>query len=204
MKYAVKPPYLLRKFYSKLIWSFPTSEKIVYLTFDDGPIAGVTPFVLDQLKQYNAKATFFCIGENIDKHPELFQRIKEDGHATGNHTYHHLNGWNISDQIYFEDVERTRSLVQSKFFRPPYGRIKKSQISNLSSRYSIIMWDVLSYDFDKNTSPEKCLANVINHSKEGSIIVFHDSIKAQKNLEYALPETLEHFSKAGFKFGAIE
>ncbi|MEP7171678.1 MAG: polysaccharide deacetylase family protein [Bacteroidota bacterium] len=203
MVHFVSPPYFIRRFYKKLIWNFPTTEKIIYLTFDDGPIPEVTPFVLDQLKQYNAKATFFCIGENIDKHPEIFKHVKDQGHTTGNHTYHHLNGWDVPDSIYFESVERTRAFVGTKFFRPPYGRIRKSQIAMLEARFSIIMWDVLSYDFDKNVSPEKCFSNVMRHAKGGSIVLFHDSIKAQKNLYYALPKTLEHFSKAGFEFRAI-
>jgi peptidoglycan/xylan/chitin deacetylase (PgdA/CDA1 family) len=199
----VKPPKILRNFYKKLIWSFPSTEKIIYLTFDDGPIPEVTPFVLEQLKQYNAKATFFCIGENIEKHPDIFKQIKEEGHTTGNHTFHHLNGWDVNDQIYFESVERARAFVGTKFFRPPYGRIKKSQIALLESRYSIIMWDVLSYDFDKKVSPEKCFSNVSQNTKEGSIVLFHDSIKAQENLYYTLPKTLEYFSKKGFEFRAV-
>jgi|SRR6185436_473847 len=203
MLHFVTPPYLVRRFYKKLAWNFPVTEKIIYLTFDDGPIPDVTPFVLDQLRQYNAKATFFCIGENIEKHPEIFKRVKDQGHTTGNHTFHHLNGWKVNDQLYFESVERTRAFVGTKFFRPPYGRIRKSQIAMLESRYSIIMWSVLSYDFDKNTSPEKCFLNVKHNAGEGSIIVFHDSIKAQGNLTYALPKTLEHFSEQGFEFRAI-
>ncbi|MEO5570768.1 MAG: polysaccharide deacetylase family protein, partial [Bacteroidia bacterium] len=170
----VKPPYLLRNFYRQLIWNFPTEEKILYITFDDGPISEVTPFVLEQLKKYNAKATFFCIGENIEKHPEIFKQIKEQGHTAGNHTYHHLNGWKVNDQLYFESVERARAFVGTKFFRPPYGRIRKSQIALLEARFSIIMWDVLSYDFDKNVSPEKCFLNVKHNAKEGSIVLFHD------------------------------
>ena len=203
MIHFVSPPSLLRRYYKELTWNFPTSEKIIYLTFDDGPIPEVTPFALDQLKKYNAKATFFCIGENIEKHPEIFQQVKDNGHTTANHTFHHLNGWDVPDQLYFESVERVRAFVGTKFFRPPYGRIRKSQIAMLQPRFSIIMWDVLSYDFDKNISPEKCFSNVMRHAKKGSIVLFHDSIKAQKNLMYALPKTLEHFSNAGFEFRAI-
>lgn len=201
--YPVKPPYLIRKFYKELTWNFPTEEKIIYLTFDDGPIPEVTPFVLDQLKQFRAKATFFCIGENVDQNPQIFQRILSEGHVTGNHSFHHLNGWKTDNTLYFESVERTRAIVGSKLFRPPYGKIKKSQIKLLGSRYSIIMWDVLSYDFAKNVSAEKCFSNVKKHAKKGSIVVFHDSVKAKKNLEYALPKTLEHFSKLGFEFKGI-
>lgn len=201
---SITPPYLLRKFYSNLIWNFPTTQKIIYLTFDDGPIEEVTPFVLDQLKQYNAKATFFCIGENVKRYPEIFQRLKSEGHAVGNHTYHHLNGWKTNDKVYVEDIDRANKLIQSKLFRPPYGRIKKAQISFLANIYSLIMWDVLSYDFDKNTSPEECLNNVTQYAKPGSILVFHDSIKAKKNLFYTLPKTLTHFSEEGFEFRRVE
>lgn len=214
MNYAVKPPYLLRKFYGNLIWNFPTREKIIYLTFDDGPIPVVTPFVLEQLKQHNAKATFFCIGENVDRNPEIFASIKSAGHTAGNHTYNHLSGWRTRDEHYFENIKKADELIHSKLFRPPYGRIKKSQIKFLSAAsslnpllptpYSIIMWDALSYDYDKDVSKEKCFANVINNAREGSVVVFHDSIKAQQNLEYALPKTLEHFSNAGYRFKAIE
>lgn len=210
MKYAVNPPYLLRKFYSQLIWNFSAKKKCVYLTFDDGPIPEITPFVLAQLKQFNAKATFFCIGQNVEKHPELFQRIKSEGHAVANHTFNHLDGWKTKNEVYLENVKLADKLIESKFFRPPYGRIKKSQIKFLTSSiartqtpYKIIMWDVLSYDFDIKTSPQKCLANVTDYAKEGSIIVFHDSLKAKNNLEYSLPKTLKHFSDKGFAFDAI-
>lgn len=206
MNYAVTPPFLLRKFYNTLTWNFPTEEKIIYLTFDDGPVPGITPFVLDQLKKFNAKGTFFCTGENVEKHPEIFQEIKKQGHAAGNHTYNHLNGWKTKDHDYVENVERANVIIESKLFRPPYGRIKKSQIKLLTSPtpYSIIMWDVLSNDFDNKVSREQCLKNVTQYAKKGSIVVFHDSEKAKENLFYALPKTLEHFSKLGFEFRKIK
>lgn len=181
----------------------PTNEKILYLTFDDGPIPEVTEFVLGELKKYSAKATFFCIGENIDKHPEIFRKIAEGGHAAGNHTYHHLNGWKTNDLLYFESTERTRSLVSSRLFRPPYGKIKKSQIKFFGDRYKIIMWDVLTYDYHPKVSAEKCLSNVLRKSRSGSIVVFHDSVKAKQNLYYALPLVLKHFSELGYRFETI-
>jgi peptidoglycan-N-acetylglucosamine deacetylase len=200
---AVSPPYLLRRFYRNLIWRFPSEEKNIYLTFDDGPIPEATTFVLDELAKYRAKATFFCIGENVIKHRGLFERIKSDGHATGNHTHSHLNGWKTKDAVYFDEVRKANQIIQTNLFRPPYGKIKKSQISFLTTAYSIIMWDVLSFDFDSGITPEKCAQNVIENSKQGSIVVFHDSLKARKNLIHALPATLKYFSEKGFEFKAI-
>lgn len=203
-RYAVKPPMIIRRLYSRLIWNFPTTEKILYLTFDDGPIPEVTPFVLDELKKYNAKGTFFCTGVNVKRYPEIFERIKSEGHAAGNHTYNHLNGWKTNNKKYFEDIEAANELLNTRLFRPPYGRIKRAQISYVSEKYSIIMWDVLSFDFDKNTTPQKCLSNVISNSAPGSIIVFHDSLKAKKNIFYALPNMLNHFASLDYKFRAIQ
>ncbi|MBI2271732.1 MAG: polysaccharide deacetylase family protein [Bacteroidetes bacterium] len=200
----IRPPYAVRKLFSSLIWRIPTAEKKIYLTFDDGPIPEVTPWVLDILKKHNAKATFFCIGQNVEKNPDLYKRISDEGHSTGNHTYNHLNGWKTRNSEYFSNIEKCSALVRSKLFRPPYGKIKKSQISDLRSQYSLVMWDVLSYDFDQSVSPEKCLSNVIRYSREGSIIVFHDSLKAQRNLEYALPKAIEQLSLKGFSFEALK
>jgi peptidoglycan/xylan/chitin deacetylase (PgdA/CDA1 family) len=205
--YLIKTPYLLKKFYPKeLIWAKDRNHKIVYLTFDDGPIPIVTPFVLETLKIFDAKATFFCIGENISKNPEIYERIKTDGHAIGNHTYNHLRGWSTDDDIYLEDIIKCQELTKTSLFRPPYGRIKKSQIKLLKSKYpeqKIIMWDVLSGDFDLKLSPEKCLKNVIKHTSNGSIVVFHDSLKAQKRLEHTLPLALELWTKEGYRFHTL-
>jgi peptidoglycan/xylan/chitin deacetylase (PgdA/CDA1 family) len=205
--YLIKTPYLLKKFYPKeLIWSKVRNHKIIYLTFDDGPIPIVTPFVLETLKIFDAKATFFCIGENISKNPEIYERIKTDGHAIGNHTYNHLRGWSTDDDIYLENIIKCQELTKTSLFRPPYGRIKKSQIKLLKSKYpeqKIIMWDVLSGDFDLKLSPEKCLKNVIKHTSNGSIVVFHDSLKAQKRLEHTLPLALELWTKEGYRFHTL-
>ena len=179
----------------------------MYLTFDDGPHETATPFVLDQLAQYNAKATFFCIGKNVATHPEIYQRILNEGHSTGNHTYNHVNGWKVSDEVYLEEIRQTGLLIKSNLFRPPYGRIKKSQIKKLqtpNSKLQTIMWDVLSGDFDTNLTAEACIGYVLYHSKPGSIIVFHDSTKAMERMQYALPKVLEHFSKEGYVFKGIE
>ncbi len=211
--YLVRPTFLMRKIYPSAIWRVPTKKKELFLTFDDGPIPEVTPWVLSQLKKYNAKATFFCIGENINKHPEIFQQLISEGHSIGNHTYNHLNGWRTKTKEYLENVNQCKiipgnfhqplSIIHYPFFRPPYGRMKQSQYSSLKSQYSVIMWDVLSGDFDQTISEEKCLKNVLSKTRAGSIIVFHDSLKAKKNLMYTLPKFLEHFSEKGFEFEGL-
>lgn len=201
--YFVRPPYLLQKLYPKAIWRMDTSQKKIYLTFDDGPVPGITSWVLDVLKQHNIKATFFCVGENVVKHPDVFQRITNEGHRIGNHTYHHLNGWNTHTFTYLKNIQKCAEVVNSNLFRPPYGRTKKSQLSTLKSQYSIIMWDVLSGDYSKTTSPEKCLSNVTEAVRNGSIIVFHDSYKAKKNIEYALPRFIEYAKTTGFEFAVL-
>ncbi|OKS88023.1 polysaccharide deacetylase family protein [Mucilaginibacter polytrichastri] len=205
--YLVKTPWLLKQFYSDLLWNADRDKRIIYLTFDDGPIPVVTPFVLKILKQYQAQATFFCIGDNIRKNPDIFEQIKAAGHAIGNHTFHHLKGWITDDDTYIKDTQACDELVHSNLFRPPYGRIKKSQAKKLKGLYpdlKIIMWDVLSGDFDMSIEPEKCLNNVIKHTENGSIVVFHDSLKAFNRLEYVLPRAMEYWSKKGYQFEALE
>jgi len=204
--YLIKSPLLLKWYYPSLLWNKSRTEKVIYLTFDDGPIPNVTDFVLKTLKAFNAKATFFCIGDNIVKHPEVFERVKNDGHVIGNHTFNHLKGWKTDDETYLQNTLKCQKLTQSHLFRPPYGRIKKSQISNLKSQISnidIIMWDVLSGDFDINLSPEKCYQNVIKHTENGSIIVFHDSLKAFDRLSHTLPKALAYFTEKGFTFSTL-
>jgi peptidoglycan/xylan/chitin deacetylase (PgdA/CDA1 family) len=202
-----KPPILLRSVYRKCLWSVNTTEKTLYLTFDDGPIPEVTPFVLDELKKYNAKATFFCIGRNIDENPEIFERIIQEGHSLGNHSYDHLNGWQTDNETYYNNIEKCGEVLKNHYpgyasplFRPPYGKLKPAQYKFLKERYKIVLWDVLSFDFDQNMSEEKVLSNVTANAEPGSVIVFHDSLKAQQKVEYALPKVLEHFSAKGFKF----
>ncbi|MET4082267.1 peptidoglycan/xylan/chitin deacetylase (PgdA/CDA1 family) [Pedobacter sp. UYP30] len=273
--YLVKSPFFLKWYYPQLLWNKPRSEKTIYITFDDGPIPIVTPFVLKTLAAYNAKATFFCIGDNIRKHPDVFNAVVNSGHAIGNHTFNHLNGWKTDDETYIKNILEAQALTQTNLFRPPYGRIKKSQIRKLKGvggresevgseqsavsslqsdiktlsfevrnkssepqfqpsnhypltakpnpstlyppnpkpstlhpkpstlnlpAFHLIMWDVLSGDFDTNLAPEKCYQNVIINTQNGSIIVFHDSLKAFDRLQYALPRVLKYFTERGFSF----
>jgi peptidoglycan-N-acetylglucosamine deacetylase len=202
--YLVKSSYFIKKYYSNFIWKIPTTEKIIYLTFDDGPTPEITEWTLATLKAFNAKATFFCVGSNVAKHPEIFQQIISEGHAVGNHTYHHLSGWNTNNEDYLRNIKKCEEIVTSNLFRPPYGRIKKSQYELIKNDYQVIMWDVLSGDFDPKTSPEKCLSNVIHNTTEGSIVVFHDSMKAADNLKFTLPKILAHFAEQGYRFDKLE
>ena len=206
MFYLVKTPWLLKKIYPECIWKINTIEKVIYLTFDDGPQPRATPFVLDELKKYNAKATFFCIGKNVEENFELYQKIIEEGHAVGNHSYNHLNGWKTDDAVYLDNIYKAKKVIDSNLFRPPYGRITKFQLKNLpAEKYKLktIMWSVLSGDFDEVVSGEECYLTVVKNTKEGSIVVFHDSEKAFKRLSYALPLVLEYFTKKGFEFRSI-
>lgn len=204
--YLVKTPWWLRGLYPSLTWRIRNGEKTLYLTFDDGPHETATPFVLDQLKQYGAKATFFCIGKNVAAHPGIYQRILSEGHAVGNHTQHHVNGWKVSDEVYAREVADAAEHIRSNLFRPPYGRLTRSQQKRLQAQnlqLRTIMWEVLSGDFDANLTPEACLGYVLYHSKPGSIIVFHDSTKAWPRMQYALPKVLEHFSREGYRFAPV-
>lgn len=210
----VKTPKIIKKIFSNYHWELSSRDNSVYITFDDGPIPEVTDWVLAQLKQYNAKATFFCIGDNIRKHPEVFQRIISSGHRIGNHTFNHLKGWQVSFPDYINNTIKCQQIIeeniseeqksQSKLFRPPYGKITPKQSRALRTKgYKIIMWDVLSLDYDAEISPEECLHNVLRNVKSGSIIVFHDSIKAFPRLEYALPRVLEFLSQNGYTLKTI-
>lgn len=201
--YLAKTPSIIKPFTKDLVWNIDTREQVLYLTFDDGPIPEVTEWVLDLLAEYEAKGTFFCIGDNVLKHPEVFARVIKEGHGLGNHTFNHLNGWKVEDASYLENTQRCAEQVKTALFRPPYGRIRRSQVAALKQAYHLIMWDVLSADFDPTITSEKCLKNVVDNAEKGSIVVFHDSIKASNHLYHALPRTLDHFSKLGYRFETL-
>ena len=206
MFYFVKTPGWFQKLYGQCTWSIPSDEKIIYLSFDDGPHPSITPFVLDELKKYNARASFFCIGKNVAAYPDVYKRIIEEGHAAGNHSFNHLNGWKTDNDVYLNDIAEAKKYIDSNLYRPPYGRIRKFQIRQLSStRFNLktIMWTVLSGDFDEQISPAQCLKNVMTKTGPGSIIVFHDSEKANMRMRYALAGTLKYFSMKGYRFEKI-
>jgi len=204
--YPVKTPWLVKRLYPNLLWNHSRDQRCIYVTFDDGPIPIVTPFVLNILKQYNARATFFCIGDNVNKHPDIFEQVKNAGHAIGNHTYNHLKGWRTEDKTYLDNFNKADELLHTNLFRPPYGRIKKSQIKLLKEAkpdLEIVMWDILSRDYDAKLSPENCLKNVLKYTRNGSIVLFHDSWKAFDRLEYVLPRAMEEWSRRGYSFGVL-
>ncbi|MFI3266383.1 MAG: polysaccharide deacetylase family protein [Rikenellaceae bacterium] len=199
----INPPKFIRKIFPTLIWELESDDS-VFLTFDDGPTPGVTEYVLEQLAKYDAKATFFCLGKNAEMYPELFEAIKKEGHKIGNHTYSHQKGWNMSLERYLQDVDLANDILCSDLFRPPYARIRAVQSKRLAERYNLIMWDILSQDYNSLVSPKKCLRNVTKHVKAGSIVVFHDSQKAFRNMSYALPRSLEYIKEIGLKCTTID
>jgi peptidoglycan-N-acetylglucosamine deacetylase len=199
----VRIPPILKRVTPGLIWNMPGDQKVLYLTFDDGPTPDVTCEVLSILDRYQARATFFCIGRNAERHPDIYQQITTTGHVVGNHTYSHLKGWFTRNREYYNDILLASQYVPSGLFRPAYGMITPVQARTLKKQFRIVMWDVMSYDFHPKTSREKCLDNVIRYAKPGSVIVFHDSVKASERVLYALPRILEYFSERGFSFGSI-
>ena len=211
MSLWIKTNWLVKRIFPKYIWSIPNYEKKVFLTFDDGPTPEITEWVLAELRNYKAKATFFCIGDNIQKYPTIFQKVISENHSIGNHTFNHLKGWKTPTEDYIENAKLCQSEIENQkseirnLFRPPYGKIKSSQAKILRKMgYKIIMWDVISFDFDQTISKEKCLENVLKNVESGSIIVFHDSKKAWKNLEYVLPKTLKFLNEKGFTCEKID
>ena len=207
MMYWVSTPWLIRKLYcSDCIWEMPSAEKKIYLTFDDGPHPSITGFVLDQLKQFNAKATFFCIGKNVVNHPDVYSRILAEGHAVGNHTFDHFNAAKTRSDLYLENIQKASAVIKSDLFRPPYGRISRSIVKKLSTPdygKKTVMWSVLSGDFDQSLDSSQCLNNVMNHATAGSVIVFHDSEKAWSRLSKLLPQVLENLTTKGYLFDVI-
>lgn len=214
--YWIKTNLLIKKVFFRYTWSIPNTEQKIYITFDDGPTPEITEWVLEELEKHHAKATFFCIGNNIEKHPNIFKKIIQDGHSVGNHTFNHLNGWKTSTEKYLKNSGQWSEISNqssdfklpssnSPLFRPPYGKIKFSQSRRLRQLgYKIIMWDVLSADFDSKISPEKCLDNVLKNVNPGSVIVFHDSVKSHVNLKYTLPKALNYWKGKGYVCEAIK
>jgi len=186
-----------------LVWHFLGKENELFLTFDDGPEPEITPWVLSELKKFNAKATFFCVGNKVEKNPDLYNQILDEGHSVGNHTYSHIKGWATASKNYISDVEKAKEFIKSELFRPPYGRVRPHQLKQLKKDFKIIMWDVLSKDYDQKTTNEQCFKNVTEYAESGSIIVFHDNQKAQNNLYSTLPRVLEHYTEKGFIFNSI-
>lgn len=206
MFYLTKTPGILKALYKSCIWDLSPANNTVYLTFDDGPHPEATPFILEQLKKYDAKGTFFCIGKNVVEHPDIYQQILEAGHSTGNHTHNHVNGWKTSTDKYIENILEARKYITSPLFRPPYGRITPFQVKQLKRTVpgtKIIMWDVLSADFDQEIDGEACVQNVVFKMRPGSIVVFHDSTKAWDRMSYALPRVLEYCQQQGYNMAAI-
>lgn len=202
--YLVKTPRVIQKLFPNFHWNVDSSDApVLYLTFDDGPIPEITPWIQEQLAAYDAKATFFCVGDNARRHPELMEATLAAGHSVGNHTMHHLDGWQTDNLPYFHNIRHCAKVVPGSLFRPPYGRIKPSQAQFLQRHYQVVMWDVLSGDFDENLTPEDCYQNVIRNAKSGSIVVFHDSLKAQANVRGVLPRVLAYYAALGYRFEAL-
>jgi peptidoglycan/xylan/chitin deacetylase (PgdA/CDA1 family) len=199
----VKVRWWMKWLYPGVIWNFSRQEKVLYLTFDDGPVPEVTPRVLDILQQYNAVATFFSIGDNVRKHPDVFRQVKAAGHRTGNHSFHHYNSWKVSAAEYIHDVEKAAEVIESDLFRPPYGKLTPRTLLHLGKKYRVIMWDVISCDFDTKVSAEQVCQNVIGNAGPGSVVVFHDSLKAAPTMLEALPKVLDYFKKEGYVFRII-
>lgn len=207
-----KTPFVVKKLFPDYVWEISTNEKELFLTFDDGPTPGVTDWVLEELKRFNAKATFFCIGNNVWQQPQLFNQIVEEGHSIGNHTHNHIKGWKTKTNDYLENILEAEKTISEQLdnsfkinlFRPPYGQIKPNQGKKIMEMgYKIVMWDILSFDWDKTVSNQECLDIVVSKSKNGSIIVFHDSVKASNNMKYTLPKVLKYFTEKGYSFKAI-
>jgi peptidoglycan/xylan/chitin deacetylase (PgdA/CDA1 family) len=199
----VRLPGFIKALYSDAVWRFSETDRVVYLTFDDGPIPEITPWVLDLLKRENIRATFFCVGENVMKYPDVYRQILDDGHSVGNHTFNHWQGLKHDNKAFFANIEKTKQYIKSDLFRPPHGWLKKSQYNYLKNEYRIIMWDVISCDYNSSITSERVLRNITNYVRSGSVITFHDSVKAEKNLKEALPKAIQWMKKEGFRFEAI-
>lgn len=207
-EFWVKTPNWVPNIIKKAIWNIPSSEKVLYLTFDDGPIPVVTPWVLEQLKQYNAKATFFLIGENVVKHPKEFEQLIKEDHSIGNHTYNHLNAWKTPNRSYYQNIEEAdqvikNSIIDNPLLRPPYGKLSIGQYNYLKNKYQLVMWDVVPGDFLPNVDGEECFRRIKKYAKSGSIIVLHDNQKCFETIKVCLPKVLQYYSELGYVFKPI-
>jgi peptidoglycan/xylan/chitin deacetylase (PgdA/CDA1 family) len=199
----VRMPGILKRIYPDIFWNGPPDKKVLYLTFDDGPTPEITELILEMLARHHARATFFCIGRNVERHPEIFNRVVKAGHSVGNHTYSHLKGWYTSDKEYYADIALAGQFIASRLYRPAYGMITPAQIRYLKKEFTLVLWDVMSYDFHTKTTPEQCLRNVLRFARPGSVVVFHDSVKASEKVLFALSRVLEHFGELGYGFEGI-
>lgn len=197
------PPGFVKRLMPELVWNIP-DEQHVFLTFDDGPTPDVTEWILKELARFDMKATFFCLGKNVELYPDLYRKILDGGHSIGNHTHNHPKGWDTDNEDYIGNIDLADRLLHSNLFRPPYGRITPGQARELGKRYNVVMWDVLSRDYDRDIRPRACLNNVIKHVRPGDIVVFHDSEKAFPNLRFTLPRTLKYLQDNGMKSKPIE
>lgn len=199
-----RPPLFYRLLFPEGLWRFMVKKrKVIYLTFDDGPVPEVTPWVLETLDRYGVKATFFMVGDNVARNPELFEEIKRRGHAYGNHTMHHLQGMHVSTYRYLHDITEANDLIDSTLFRPPHGLLRWKQSKIIKDRYNIIMYDLVTRDYSKKLTPEKVFANVRRYARNGSIIVFHDSLKAERNMKAVLPQAIEWLKARGYEFAVL-
>lgn len=198
-----RPPFIYRMYFSEALWRIPQSEKTVYLTFDDGPIVQVTPWVLHTLKQYDVRATFFCTGDNVARNPHLFDSLRTEGHQVGNHTMSHVQGVKMNTADYLRNIEKANDLIQSPLFRPPHGFMRPGQFAAIKEKYTTVMWDVVTRDYSRKLTGDDVFANVKRYTRNGSIIVFHDSLKAQKNMQYALPRSIEWLLENGYRFETL-
>lgn len=199
----IRLPQIITRCFPGALWRLPVNSNNVVLTFDDGPIPEITPWVLDLLKELEVKACFFCVGENVKRYPQLYQRILDEGHQTGNHTFNHLQGVKTANEVYFSNIDKAAGYIKSDLFRPPHGLIRRSQLSAISEYYQVVMWDILSGDYKPELSPEEVVGNVLGFIRPGTIITFHDSIKAETNLKYALPIVIKKIKEEGYQFGLL-
>jgi peptidoglycan/xylan/chitin deacetylase (PgdA/CDA1 family) len=198
-----QPPFYYRLFFRGAHWRFNTDKKVIYLTFDDGPIPEITPWVLDVLDRYQIKATFFCVGDNVNKHPEVYQMVLERGHLVGNHTFHHIQGLRTRTKNYMNDIEQAAQVIKSRLFRPPHGHLRFRQFWKVRNDYEVVMWDVVTRDYSKFLTTDEVFENVKKYTRNGSVIVFHDSLKAGDRMKEALPRSIEWLLAQGYRFELI-